>query len=247
MEWRKVSDKTQQMKNLSLRGCCTVMWMQLMGSCVQVSVRQPPHCRAGCFGLVGRQREHDGSGKTSNVTGANRHCTGWIRIYCWLPADGKWTLRNILTAFSCALQAMPSVLAAMKNAGTLGASTAMSENSFSILWKTDSEHRHSMEGPPYPTCLWEGPSQQIQKRLCRKTHEEIPLPETLPLASWRLWAQVCFFTPPTHWCDTDRQRYVCGGCLWGWLHVWDLWQPALLWSSWFNINSLRNNMAKICN
>lgn len=46
------------------------------------------------------------------------------------PDDGKWTLSNMLTTFSGALQEMPSVFTAMKNALTLGASTAMCENSF---------------------------------------------------------------------------------------------------------------------
>ncbi|CAM4659993.1 unnamed protein product [Leuciscus chuanchicus] len=60
------------------------------------------------------------------------------------PDDGKWTLSNMLTKFSGALQAMPSVLTAMTNAVTLGASTAMCENSFSTLKNIYSEHRRSM-------------------------------------------------------------------------------------------------------
>ena len=44
------------------------------------------------------------------------------------PEDGKWTRANILSTFNCALQAMPTVLAAYTLALTFGASTAMCEN-----------------------------------------------------------------------------------------------------------------------
>ena len=60
------------------------------------------------------------------------------------PEDGKWTIANILSTFSCALQAMPTVVRAYKLALTLGASTAACENSFSTLKSVFSEHRRSM-------------------------------------------------------------------------------------------------------
>ncbi len=49
------------------------------------------------------------------------------------PEDGKWTIANILSTFNCALQAMPTVVRAYNLALTLGASTAVCENSFSTL------------------------------------------------------------------------------------------------------------------
>lgn len=60
------------------------------------------------------------------------------------PEDGKWTIANILSTFNCALQAMPTVLIAYTLALTLGASTAMCENSFSTLKSVFSEHWRSM-------------------------------------------------------------------------------------------------------
>ncbi|KAL2089232.1 hypothetical protein ACEWY4_016131 [Coilia grayii] len=60
------------------------------------------------------------------------------------PEDGKWTIANILSTFNGALQAMPTVVTAYTLALTLGASTAMCENSFSTLKNVFSEHRRSM-------------------------------------------------------------------------------------------------------
>ena len=60
------------------------------------------------------------------------------------PQDGKCTIANILSTFNCALQAMPTVLTAYTLALTLGASTAMCENSFSTLENVFSEHRRGM-------------------------------------------------------------------------------------------------------
>uniref|UniRef100_A0A1A8US94 DUF4371 domain-containing protein n=1 Tax=Nothobranchius furzeri TaxID=105023 RepID=A0A1A8US94_NOTFU len=49
------------------------------------------------------------------------------------PNEGKWTIKTVLHHFHSSLEAMPSVITAYKAALTLGASTALCENSFSTL------------------------------------------------------------------------------------------------------------------
>ncbi|XP_070400266.1 zinc finger MYM-type protein 1-like [Nothobranchius furzeri] len=60
------------------------------------------------------------------------------------PNEGKWTIKTVLHHFHSSLEAMPSVITAYKAALTLGASTALCENSFSTLKNVFSEHRRSM-------------------------------------------------------------------------------------------------------
>lgn len=59
-------------------------------------------------------------------------------------ADGKWTQKNLLTTCHKTLEALPSILMALKAALTFGASTATCENSFSALKNVFSKHRRSM-------------------------------------------------------------------------------------------------------
>ena len=54
-------------------------------------------------------------------------------------ADETWTISRIVKTFHSALEAMPSVTTAFKQALTFGASTAMCENSF--YFKTCSHRR----------------------------------------------------------------------------------------------------------
>ncbi|KAG9282357.1 zinc finger MYM-type protein 1-like [Astyanax mexicanus] len=58
--------------------------------------------------------------------------------------ETKWTLKRPLQNHKKTLEAMPSVLIAMKLALTFGASTAMCENSFSVLKNVFTDHRRSM-------------------------------------------------------------------------------------------------------
>uniref|UniRef100_A0A1A8I409 HAT C-terminal dimerisation domain-containing protein n=1 Tax=Nothobranchius kuhntae TaxID=321403 RepID=A0A1A8I409_NOTKU len=60
------------------------------------------------------------------------------------PNEEKWTIKTVLHHFHSSLEAMPSVITAYKAALTLGASTALCENSFSTLKNVFSEHRRSM-------------------------------------------------------------------------------------------------------
>lgn len=61
------------------------------------------------------------------------------------PADGgKWTMKKVLQHFQKPLEAMPSVMTALKHALNFGASTALCENSFSTLNNVLTEHCLSM-------------------------------------------------------------------------------------------------------
>nr|XP_014352814.1 PREDICTED: uncharacterized protein LOC106706406 [Latimeria chalumnae] len=55
-----------------------------------------------------------------------------------------WATQTLLKTFHRALEAVPSVITAMKHALTFGASTAMCENSFSTLSNVLTIHRRSM-------------------------------------------------------------------------------------------------------
>lgn len=58
--------------------------------------------------------------------------------------DGKWTIKRLLSLHHKTLEAMPSVLIALKHGLTFGASTAMCENSFSTLKNVFTDHRRAM-------------------------------------------------------------------------------------------------------
>uniref|UniRef100_A0A8C9YYB0 TTF-type domain-containing protein n=1 Tax=Sander lucioperca TaxID=283035 RepID=A0A8C9YYB0_SANLU len=60
------------------------------------------------------------------------------------PDGGKWTMKKVLKHFHKPLEAMPSVMTALKHALTFGASTALCENSFSTLKNILTDHRLSM-------------------------------------------------------------------------------------------------------
>ena len=61
------------------------------------------------------------------------------------PSDGgRWTMAKVLKYLHQPLEAMPSVITALKHALTFGASTALCENSFSTLKNVFSDHRQSM-------------------------------------------------------------------------------------------------------
>ncbi len=61
-----------------------------------------------------------------------------------ISSGEKLTLKQILKEHHTTLEAMPSVLAAMKCALTFGASTATCENSFSTLKNVFTDNRRSM-------------------------------------------------------------------------------------------------------
>lgn len=58
--------------------------------------------------------------------------------------NAKLTTQNLLSKYHKTLEAMPSVLTALKTGLTLGASTVMCENSFSVLRNVFTDHRRSM-------------------------------------------------------------------------------------------------------
>lgn len=58
--------------------------------------------------------------------------------------DETWTISRIIKTFHSALEAMLSVMTAFKHALMFGASTAMCENSFSILKSVLTDNRLSM-------------------------------------------------------------------------------------------------------
>lgn len=60
------------------------------------------------------------------------------------PDGGEWTTRKVLQHLHRPLEAMPSVITALKHALTFGASTALCENSFSTLKNVFTDHRQSM-------------------------------------------------------------------------------------------------------
>lgn len=68
----------------------------------------------------------------------------FIRTQTEKQPNERWTTQKLLSTYHKTLEAMPSVVTAMRLGLTFGASTAMCENSFSTLRNVFTDHRRSM-------------------------------------------------------------------------------------------------------